>query len=149
MSKDKTRKKEQRKRKLKKYDTRRKNSKYLIILFWLGRGRFLYLIHIITLQNHPRLLPLLYKFIVWACWAWIQSGFGVQAKTGLYNFIYIYIYIPVKQFTIPLWSIYHTVGILSLQPNQLANLYTNCRTIKLLVRLIVIQAQLILSLLLN
>ena len=35
------------------------NSKYLIILFWLGRGQFLYLIRIITLPNHPRLLPLL------------------------------------------------------------------------------------------
>ena len=30
-------KKEQRERKLMKYDTRRKNSRYLIILFWLGR----------------------------------------------------------------------------------------------------------------
>ena len=35
------------------------NSKYLIILFWLGRGRFLYLFRIITLPNHPRLLHLL------------------------------------------------------------------------------------------
>ena len=36
--------KKQLERKLKKYNTRRKNSKYLIILFWLGWGRFLYLI---------------------------------------------------------------------------------------------------------
>ena len=27
----------------------------------------------------------LYKFIVWACWARTQSCFGVQAKTGPYN----------------------------------------------------------------
>ena len=37
------------------------------------------------------LSPTLYKFIVWACWAWTQSYFGVQAKTGPYN-IYIYIF---------------------------------------------------------
>ena len=93
------------KRKFKKYNTRRKNSKYLIILFWLGRGWFLYLIRINTLptiHNHYvfskfRLVlsPTLYKFIVWACWAWVQSCFawvqscfGVQAKTGPYIYIY-------------------------------------------------------------
>ena len=27
---------------------------------------------------------MLYKFIVWACWTWIHSRFGVQAKTGPY-----------------------------------------------------------------
>ena len=50
--------KKQLERKFKKYNTRRKNSKYLIILFWLGRGRFLYLIRINTLPNHPRSLRL-------------------------------------------------------------------------------------------
>ena len=29
--------------------------------------------------------PTLYKFIVRACWAWVHSCFGVQAKTGSYN----------------------------------------------------------------
>ena len=31
------------------------------------------------------LSPTFYKFIVWACWAKTQSYFGVQAKTGPYN----------------------------------------------------------------
>ena len=34
------------------------------------------------------LSPTLYKFIVWACWAWVQSCFGVQAKTGPYNYLF-------------------------------------------------------------
>ena len=32
------------------------------------------------------LSPTLYKFIVWACWVITQSCFGVQAKTGPYNY---------------------------------------------------------------
>ena len=31
------------------------------------------------------LSPTLYKFIIWAYWAWTQSCFGVQVKTGPYN----------------------------------------------------------------
>ena len=95
-------------KKIKEYNTRRRNSRFLIILFWLGRWRFLYLIRIIILPNHPRSLPLskfrlilfptLYKFIVWAYWAWVQSCFGVQAKTGPYssNLIILYMCLQIE-----------------------------------------------------
>ena len=44
-------------------------------------------IHYCYLLSKFRLVlsPTLYKFIVWACWAWTQSCFGVQVKTGPYN----------------------------------------------------------------
>ena len=87
-------------RKFKKYNTKRKNSRFLIILFWLGRGWFLYLVRVTILPKHPRpfnfskfrlaLSPTLYKFIVWTYWAWVQSCFGVQAKIGPYNWRYLW-----------------------------------------------------------
>ena len=45
-------------KKIKKYDTKRKNSRFLIIPFWPGREWFLYLIRTIILPNHPQSLPL-------------------------------------------------------------------------------------------
>ena len=48
---------------------------------------FFQTIHNCYLFSNLRLVltPTLYKFIVWACWARIQSYFGVQAKIGPYK----------------------------------------------------------------
>ena len=46
--------KKQRKRKFKKYNGKRKNSILWIILFWLSRGWFLYLVRITILPKHSQ-----------------------------------------------------------------------------------------------
>ena len=81
-------------KKIKKYDTKGRTSDSW--LYYSGNAEddfyILYLqLFFQTIHNHYLLSkirlvlsPMLYKFIIWACWARTQSCFEVQAKTSPY-----------------------------------------------------------------
>ena len=82
-------------KKIKKYDTKgRTLDSWLYYSGYVNDDFYIFYlqlsfqtIHDCNLLSKIRLVlsPMLYKFIVWACWARTQSCFWVQAKTGPYN----------------------------------------------------------------
>ena len=82
-------------KKIKKYDTKGRTSDswlyysccadddfyifYLQLPFQTIHNRYLLFKFMLVLS------PILYKFIVWACWTWTQSYFSVQVKIGPYK----------------------------------------------------------------
>ena len=88
-------------KKIKKYDTKGRTPDSWLYYSGYAEDDFyiLYLqLFFQTIHDHYILSkiklvlsPMLFKFIVWACWARTQSCFGVQAKTGPYNIIYFFL----------------------------------------------------------
>ena len=84
-----------REKRSKKYDTKRGTLDSWLYYSGYAEDDFCILYSQLFFQStHDRYLlfkirlvlsPMLYKFIVWACWARTQSCFRVQAKTGPYR----------------------------------------------------------------
>ena len=82
-------------KKIKKYDTKRRTlDSWLYYSGYTEDGFYILYSQLFFQTTHDRYLlskirlvlsPTLYKFIVWACWAWVQSCFRIQVKTGPYN----------------------------------------------------------------